>query len=94
MIDRPPVIHDLMERGISYDDAIKRIDLGDRIHDQGNALEEAVAVVKELICCELDAPRTWHWDRSAFGDAIPNLERAWREFQESVSEAQRLVGRP
>jgi hypothetical protein len=54
MTDVVPLVASLMHRGVSYDDALRRIELADQIQDRAEALDEAVQGVRELLCLSLE----------------------------------------
>jgi hypothetical protein len=92
MSDRVRTVRDLLDQGITYDEGLRRIDLGDVVYDRARALKNAVSHVREFVCLGLDGPPRWA-DEPEYKDALPKLERAWREFQETIAEAQRVTGR-
>lgn len=91
MSDRAQIMRPLMERGVSYDQALRRVTLADTLHDQGEAVMEAVVGTREYLCNQLDGLHPEDRDHPAYKDCVPKLERAWAAYHESVMEAQWIV---
>jgi hypothetical protein len=93
--DRVLTVNELMERGISYDESLRRIDSSDAVDDRGQALKDVVESVREYLCVSLDGPLEWA-DEPEFKvekrNAVLKMLTAWREFEEAVGEAQRILG--
>jgi hypothetical protein len=94
MSDRVETLRPLMERGIPYDEALRRIAVGDVVHERGEVLRDAVDSVQTFLCLSLDGPvefvEQYPADEAAV--AIPKLDRAWREFRQAVDDAQQIAG--
>lgn len=95
MSDRVKTMRPLMERGIPYDEALRRIAVGDVVHDRSEVLRDAVDSIREFLCLSLDGPiefvEEYPADEAAV--AVPKLDKAWREFRQAVGDAQRLTDR-
>jgi hypothetical protein len=65
--------------------------LADTLHDQGDAVKEAIVGVSEYLCNQLDG----HYPEDAlhpyYKDALPRLMQAWHDYHESVVEARRRL---
>jgi hypothetical protein len=93
--DRVLTVRELMEHGVGYDEALRRIDVGDAVYDRGQALKDAVEGVRERLCISLDGPREWAGEpefEAEKKEAVLKMLAAWRDFEGAVDEAQRIVG--
>jgi hypothetical protein len=93
MEDRVEDMRPLLERGIPELEALRRVTLGDVVHDRAHALSDAVSSAREFLCISLDGEIELIKDIPA-GEAdavVPRLDKAWREFRQAVDDAQRIT---